>query len=109
MTILSIAGLTSTADVSRIDGGVGYVRERTVEIGATVISADSIGTMVLIDGKKRWFLAFIGVVMTVAGLVQSHGGGNSALLLVLIGGALVTWNFLYKVDVCLSIGTCDGH
>jgi hypothetical protein len=62
---ISIPGLTSNANVSRVDSGEGHVREKTFDIGDTVVNVMNIGSMILIDGFRNPIPAIIGVLVAV--------------------------------------------
>jgi len=89
--------------------GVGQIRARTIEIGATVLAIDNIGSMVLVTAKKDWRLAILGGVLALVGLSMIRGSVIFGLLLILVGGGLIALNFYNKVDNYLSIGTGDGR
>lgn len=100
-------GFTATAHARVVDG-VGYVRSRTIEFGATVIVAANIGSIRFYEGDRNLVWATIGVALILVGLVQLSSS-SSALILVIIGALMILANFLAKPELMLSIGTCDGR
>jgi hypothetical protein len=107
MTAFSIPGFGGDG-VSRVDQGEGEVRQRTIEIGDTVISLYNIGTMSLIDGRRSHGPAIVGAVVTIFGLGVVTSQVIVGLLLTGAGVALIVYSVTRKVDVFLSIGTSDG-
>jgi hypothetical protein len=102
-------GLSSSDDHDRIDSGTGTVHEHTIEIGDNVIAIHSIGSMRIIDGGKNTGPTILGAGIALFGLAIFFSVKAIGLLLLFLGLALAAWNVLRKVDVYLSIGTCDGR
>jgi hypothetical protein len=107
---ISIPGLTSNVNVSRVDSGEGHVRERTFDIGETVVNVMNIGSMILIEGIRNPLPAVIGALVAVWGLIELRTSSVTGLVEIAIGGGFAWWWwFVRKVDVFLSIGTSDGR
>jgi hypothetical protein len=108
MTPFSVPGFNRDG-VNRVDHGEGQVRQRTIEIGDTVISIYNIGTMSLIDGRRNHGPAIVGGVLALLGLGTVGSQVMFGLILIGVGVALIVFSLIRKVDVFLSIGTSDGR
>lgn len=107
---ISIPGLNSAENVSRVDHGEGHVKEKTFDIGDTVVNVMNIGSMILIDGIRNPIPAIIGIFVALWGLGELRTSLTYGLIVIVIGGGFAWWWwFVRKVDVFLSIGTSDGR
>ena len=106
---ITIPGLSSEDNVSRVDRGEGHVRERTFDVGDTVISVNNIGSMMLIEQRQAQLPGLIGALVAVLGVIQLRSSVVSGVLLAAAGGGFALWWFSRKLDVFLSIGTSDGR
>jgi Family of unknown function (DUF6232) len=105
----SLAALRPGSDVKRITSGVGEIRERTIEIGDTVVAVNNIGAITLVRAQRSYLFLIIGGLLAIFGLMSlgdSFVVGAGALA---IGAVLLYINLTQKVDKGLSIGTCDGR
>lgn len=93
----------------RITSGVGDVRERTIEVGDTVIAVNNIGTIVMLEEKRNYGLLILGAVLFLFGLMSLENEMLQGVAAILVGGALAAYNLLRPLDKGLSIGTCDGR
>ena len=109
MAVLDVLKANGANRVDRIDGGLGTVRERTLEVGNTVIVLDNIGAMTMIDPKRDHGLTIVGGVIAIVGLAWRTTGGAVGIVILLVGLAMVATSLLRPVTLYLSIGTCDGH
>jgi len=108
MSISASLGFSNDSDSERLDSGQGVVYERTIAIGEGIIAVENIGTMRLVSGVKSPIPTIIGVVIGVFGLVTMVSATGAGCVLLLAGAAIAAWNILRKVDISLSLGTCDG-
>lgn len=108
MAGINIPGLSAGVTSNKVKEGVGYVHQRTVEIGDTVIAMENIGSMVLIDGQRTYGRAWLGAILIVFAINKSPTSLPGAIAL-LAGIALIVWNFMRPVEMFLSIGTADGR
>jgi hypothetical protein len=109
MPFPKIPGFGSRNDTTRVDSGVAYVHERTVEFGETIITVQNIGSMMMFDGRRNHGPAFLGGAIVLLGIAALGAAKVLGLLLLLVGFGLIVWSFVRPVDVFLSIGTGDGR
>lgn len=109
MSIATTLGFSNDSDSERLDSGEGIVYERTIAIGQSIIALENIGSMRVIDGVKNPVPTIIGIVIAVLGLgmMVSTSTGLGFVMLA-AGAAMAAWNIMRKVDIALSLGTCDG-
>ena len=108
---MDIPGFGSSEKVDRVDHGYGFVREHSIEIGDTIIVFNNIGTISIIDGSKSPWPLIVGGIIGLVGLAvfaMPFSSKPFALLLLIVGIALIAWWFRMKPDRFLSIGSCDG-
>ena len=99
----------ASGSTNRMTGGVGAIRERTIAIGDTVLAVNNIGSIVILRGQPNYTLAIVGALMLLSALVIAGNSPGNALLLGVVGVALIVFNLMQKPDSGLSIGTCDGR
>jgi hypothetical protein len=92
-----------------IAGGVGHVRERTIEMGATTIALDNIATMHVVDPGRSFAAAIIGAFMILLGAWVATMETLFSIPLFVGGIALIIWNFVNRTHAYLAIGTSDGR
>jgi hypothetical protein len=108
-------GVSGVAGVGRVDttwiaGGAGYVRERTVEMGPTIIAVDNIATMNVVDPGRSFAAAVIGAFMILLGAwIVTMPQPFFAIPFVVLGVALIVWNIFNHSRAYLAIGTSDGR
>ena len=102
-------GADAAQAVERIVGGVGVVRERTIEIGARVLWVDNIGSLVILRGSPNYTLYFLGGIALLFGMISLSNDVGVGLMAIVIGIILIALNAMQKVDNGLSIGTVDGR
>ncbi|MGE0045371.1 MAG: DUF6232 family protein [Hyphomonadaceae bacterium] len=95
--------------VTRISSGIGYVRERTLELGPTIIALENIATMLVVARERSFMRAIVGVLIAVSSFFTINFGWLIPTVLVIVGFGLVLWNLLDQADVYLLIGTSDGR
>ncbi len=107
------------------DSGIGRIRERTIAVGNTLIAIDNIGSIEILNVKRNWGLARLGVAMALGGAAAmaflnfrnpaGYGGsGNSlgqivGMILIGVGGMFMLINLLSPLRKGLAIGTSDGR
>jgi predicted membrane chloride channel (bestrophin family) len=97
-------------DTTWIAGGVGYVRERTVEMGPTIIAVDNIATMNVVDPGRSFAAAIIGAFMILlAAWIATMEQPLFAVPFGVLGLALIVWNIFNHSHAYLAIGTSDGR
>lgn len=97
------------SDESRVTQGVGSIRQRTIELGNTVVAVNNIGSIRIVQAKRSWLFLIVGGLCVIAGLQLMQSNSTIGLLLLAVGGVLIFLNLTQKVEAWLSIGTCDGH
>jgi hypothetical protein len=107
-------GVTGVPGVGRFEtiwiaGGVGHVRERTIEMGATTIALDNIATMNVVDPGRSFAAAIIGAFMLLLGAWVATMETLFSIPLFAGGIALIIWNFVNRTHAYLAIGTSDGR
>lgn len=95
--------------VTRIAAGVGYLRERTIELGATIIALENIATMLIVARPRSYMRAIIGGLIAVGSFFTLQFGWLFPVILGVVGLGLIVWNLIDREDVYLLIGTSDGR
>jgi hypothetical protein len=108
MSIATTLGFSDDSTSERLDSGQGIVYERTIAIGQSIIALENIGSMRVIDGVRNPMPTIIGIGIAVLGLGAMTSSKGLGFLMLVAGAAIAAWNVLRKVDVSLSLGTCDG-
>jgi hypothetical protein len=115
---LDVPGITSRNYETRVDHGIGLVREKTFTVGRTVISMANIGSMRVIDQPRAVVMGFISGLVALwsgMGVLSSLFDSLARMMLPLtLPIAVVAGFYAYRclfgeLDVYLSIGTCDGY
>lgn len=106
--IVPIGGVRDE-NLSRVTQGVGTIRQRTIELGNTVVAVNNIGSIRIVQAKRSLAFLVLGGLMVLAGLVMLGSQPMTAVLPIGLGGVLIYLNLSQRVDAGLSIGTCDGH
>ncbi|MBL8547999.1 MAG: hypothetical protein JNL81_16185 [Hyphomonadaceae bacterium] len=109
MAAPSLAALRPGADVKRITSGVGEIRERTIEIGDTVVAVNNIGAITLVRNQRSYALLIVGGLLAIFGLIGLQDNFLTGVGALAVGAVLIWINLMQKVDKGLSIGTCDGR
>ena len=110
MGITNIAGISADANEGRVEATNGSIRQRTIELGETIVSVDNIGSMTLIDGTRNHSSTGLGAAICMGGLMTMHWLGlATSYVLVFAGLLMVAWSLLRPTNKYLSIGTSDGR
>lgn len=109
MANMDMPGVGRFEGVTRVSAGVGYVRERTLELGATIIALENIATMLIVIHERSFVRALIGVLIALASFFTWEFGWLIFSVLMATGLGLIAWNILDRADVYLLIGTSDGR
>ncbi|WP_440217071.1 DUF6232 family protein [Chromobacterium piscinae] len=109
MSVIDALNLKNSDNYNRLDSGSGKIGQRTIELGNSVIAVNSIGTMRVIEGSKNHGLTILGVMILFVGLMSWGASHMLAFLFFIVGGVVLYLGINQKVELCLSIGTCDGR
>jgi hypothetical protein len=105
-TLMGSLGLTTAAHE---EAGQGVIYERTIELGASVISIENIGSIRILDTKRGHVLTIFGGFLVLMGVSLFSFLKFAGLIVFLIGLGIIVWNLRRKLEVYLSIGTSDGQ
>ncbi|MBB5368017.1 MULTISPECIES: DUF6232 family protein [unclassified Janthinobacterium] len=109
MNISNFLGISENDASRRVDSGVAEVYERTIEIAGDIIALENIGTIRMIDGKKNHTLTVIGIAISIIGFFALFSSFLFGLLVLAAGIGLTLWSLSQKIEIYLSLGTCDGR
>lgn len=107
------AGIHKTDGPVWIGGGAGHIRERTIEMGASVISVENVATMHIVAAVRNWGPVVTGcVIIAVALTALTFFGAHPIFVflpLFILGIGCVTYTFANPPQHYLVIGTSDGR
>ena len=109
MGIPNMAGMLAGADGERAEVSDGTIHERTIELGATVISIDNIGSMTLVEGSLNQAPTVVSAIGVAAGLLLATSSHVAGLVVAAIAGFFLYLALTRKTKKYLSIGTSDGR
>lgn len=95
-----------------VAGGVGHVRERTIELGVNIIAVDNIATMHVVASQRNWGPAIAGALFMLIGfflLLWPDVMLPYTFILVIGGIGCIVWVFARPPLHYLAIGTSDGR
>jgi hypothetical protein len=95
-----------------VAGGVGHVRERTIELGVNIIAVDNIATMHVVASQRNWGPAIAGSLLMLFGfflLLWPKTMLPYTFILVIAGIGCIVWVFARPPLHYLAIGTSDGR
>jgi len=96
-----------------VAGGIGHVRERTIELGTNIIAVDNIATMHVVASQRNWGPAVAGLFMILIGALMMWWPGPSFLFatVALVAGGIGCIGYVFARPSLhyLAIGTSDGR
>jgi hypothetical protein len=110
MNLLNLFDLVSERGSDEVRSGQAKVYAHTAEIGDTVISIFNIGSIRLIELKKKENITWVGLVIAIAGILTSfYLSAGLGVIMIIVGVSFAIWNYRRKLEIYLSIGTSDGR